>query len=56
MSPEIFALTSIFTCASQLQFVAASNLDVATFQVTYQMKVSAFYFFGSLETMPIADA
>lgn len=25
---------------TQLQFVAATNLDVATFQVSYQMKVS----------------
>ena len=52
LPPSVFCsgLTPCFPYV-QLQFVAASNLDVATFQVSYQMKVS---FHPSARAAPLA--
>lgn len=49
ISPDCWKLSIpaiLYVIQNNLQYVAASNLDVATFQVTYQMKILTTAFFS----------
>jgi len=49
LSPDCWKLSIpaiLYVIQNNLQYVAASNLDVATFQVTYQMKILTTAFFS----------
>ncbi|WOO80697.1 UDP-galactose transporter [Vanrija pseudolonga] len=44
--PKLAIPAVLYVIQNNLQYVAASNLDVATFQVTYQMKILTTAFFS----------
>lgn len=51
LSPDCWKLSIpaiLYVIQNNLQYLAASNLDVATFQVTYQMKILTTAFFSVL--------